>query len=299
MEGLNYHHLYYFYVVAREGGVSNASTFLRLASPTISGQVRQLEESLGEKLFDRVGRGLVLTDMGETVFHYAEEIFATGRELLDTLQGRPTGRPQRLTVGVADMLPKLIAHDLVQPALSLSAPIRLVIRQGTHEQLVNDLATGRVDVVLSDSPVSSPSKIKAFNHVLGECGTSFVATAKVKRALRGAFPECLTGAPMLAAGEGSGARRAVDAWLDANAIRPLIQGEFADSALLKVFGSEGLGFFSVPTAIEASVCEQFSVVLLGRVDSIRARFFAISGERKVKHPAVLAICASAKDRMFA
>jgi LysR family transcriptional activator of nhaA len=299
MEWLNYHHLLYFHVVAREGGVAKASKVLRVAPPTISGQIRLLEESLGEKLFTREGRGLVLTEVGRTVFQYSEEIFSVGRELMDTLRGRPSGRPQQLIVGVTDALPKLVAHDLIRPALSLPEPIRLIVREGTHERLLTDLAGGFVDVVLSDAPVGPPTRIKAFNHGLGECGTSFVCTPSVAASLRGEFPRCLDGAPMIVPGEVTGARRALHAWLDANGLRPVIHGEFDDSALLKVFGAEGLGVFAVPSVIEASVCAQFGVSVLGRVASVRARFFAITVERRVKHPAVVAICSAAKQHLFA
>lgn len=296
MEWLNYHHLLYFYVVAREGGVARASKVLRVAPPTISGQVRLLEEALGEKLFEREGRGLVLTEVGRIAFQYAEEIFGIGRELMDTLRGRPTGKPQRLTVGVADSLPKLVAHNLIRPALD--STVRLVVRQGQHERLLSDLASGGVDVVLSDAPVSPPTRVKAFNHNLGECGMSFVASTKFSRTLKGSFPECLDGAAFIAPGDSTGSRRAIDAWLDANSIRPTVVAEFEDSALLKVFGGEGLGFFAVPTVVEKDVCEQFNVSVIGRVPTLRARFYAITVERRVKHPAVVAICATAKERLF-
>ncbi len=296
MEWLNYHHLLYFYVVAREGGVARASKVLRVAPPTISGQVRLLEESLGEKLFEREGRGLVLTEVGRTTFEYAEEIFSVGRELMDTLRGRPTGKPQRLTVGVADSLPKLVAFNLIRPALD--ATVRLVVRQGQHERLLSELGTGTVDVVLSDAPVSPPTRVKAFNHNLGECGMTFVASPRFAKALKGNFPECLDGAAFIAPSEATGARRAIDAWLDAHSIRPSIVAEFEDSALLKVFGSEGLGFFAVPTVVEKDVCEQYNVSVIGREPALRARFYAITVERRVKHPAVVSICTTAKERLF-
>jgi LysR family transcriptional activator of nhaA len=298
MEWLNYHHLLYFHVVAREGGVAKASKVLRVAPPTISGQIRLLEESIGEKLFTREGRGLVLTEVGRTVFLYSEEIFSVGRELMDTLRGRPSGRPQQLVVGVTDSVPKLVAHDLIRPALVLPEPIRLIVREGPHDRLLADLGGGQVDVVLSDAPVGPSARIKAFNHGLGECGTSFVAAPSIASALRGEFPRCLEKAPMIVPGDSTGGRRALHAWLDANGLRPVVQGEFDDSALLKVFGAEGLGVFTVPTVIEASVCAQFGVSVIGRVSTLRARFFAITVERRVKHPAVVAICTAAKQQLF-
>lgn len=297
-EWLNYHHLLYFYVVAREGGVAKASKLLRVAPPTISGQVRLLEESLGEKLFAREGRGLVLTEVGRTVFQYAEEIFSVGRELMDTVRGRPTGRPHRLVVGVTDAMPKLVAHNLIRPALELAEPVRLSVRDGSHERLLQELVGGAVDVVLSDAPVGPPNRIKAFNHNLGECGTSFVATKAVARTIVKDFPNSLDGKPMVVASEATGARRSIDAWLDAHSIRPTIVGEFDDSALLKVFGAEGRGVFAVPTVIETDVCEQYKVEVVGRVPTLRARYYAITVERRVKHPAVVAMCTAAKDRLF-
>jgi LysR family transcriptional activator of nhaA len=297
-EWLNYHHLLYFYVVAREGGVGKASKVLRVAPPTISGQVRLLEESLGEKLFAREGRGLVLTEVGRTVYQYAEEIFSVGRELMDTLRGRPTGRPRRLVVAVTDSLPKLVAHELIRPALSSDEPLRLIVREGAHDRLLQELVAGSVDVVLSDAPVAPPNRIKAFNHNLGECGTSFVARKSIADALRGEFPQSLQGQPMLVPGENTGARRSLDAWLDAHSLRPMIVAEFDDRALLKVFGADGLGIFTVPSVIEKDVCKQFDLEVVGRVAQMRARFYAITVERRVKHPSVVAICNSAKTRLF-
>jgi LysR family transcriptional activator of nhaA len=297
-EWLNYHHLLYFYIVAREGGVAKASKLLRVAPPTISGQVRLLEESLGEKLFAREGRGLALTEVGRTVFLYAEEIFSVGRELMDTVRGRPTGRPRRLVVGVTDAMPKLVVANLIRPALELAEPLRLTVREGSHERLLQDLGGGSVDVVLSDAPVSPPTRIKAFNHSLGECGMSFVASRALARSLTKDFPKSLDAKPMLLASDTTGARRSIDAWLDAQSIRPVVVAEFDDSALLKVLGAEGRGVFAVPTVIEADVCEQYRVEVVGRVAALRARFYAITVERRVKHPAVVAICSAAKDRLF-
>ncbi len=297
-EWLNYHHLLYFYIVAREGGVAKASKLLRVAPPTISGQVRLLEESLGEKLFSREGRGLALTEVGRTVYLYAEEIFSVGRELLDTVRGRPTGRPRRLVVGVTDAMPKLVVANLIRPAFELPEPMRVTVREGSHERLLQDLVAGSVDVVLSDAPVSPPNRIKAFNHSLGECGTSFLASRTLARSLTKDFPKNLEGKPMLLASDATGARRSIDAWLDAQSIRPVVVAEFDDTALLKVLGAEGRGVFAVPSVIETDVCEQYRVEVVGRVAALRARFYAITVERRVKHPAVVAICTAAKDRLF-
>ncbi len=243
MEWLNYHHLLYFWTVAREGSVTRASQQLRLAQPTVSGQLKALEEALGEKLFERTGRRLVLTDVGRVVFRYADEIFSLGRELQDTLKGRPTGRPVRFTVGVADAVPKLVAYRLLLPALSLPEPVHVVCREDKPERLIAELAAHSLDLVISDGPLGAGAKVKAYSHLL-------------------------------------------------------VVGEIEDGALLKTFGQAGLGLFPAPLAIEAEVRAQFGVKLVGRLDAVRERFYALSVERKIKHPAVLAISEAARRKLF-
>jgi LysR family transcriptional activator of nhaA len=298
MQWLNYHHLLYFWTVAREGSIVRACAQLHLTQPTISGQLRSLEKALGGKLFARAGRNLVLTDTGRLVFRYADDIFALGRELQDTLAGRPAGRPLRLVVGVADSLPKLIVYRLLEPALRLPEPVQIVCEQGKPEQLLAQLALHTLDVVLADAPVGPAHKIRAFNHLLGESGVSFFATARLAARYRRGFPHSLDGAPFLLPAENTMLRRSLDQWFDAQGIRPLIRGEFADPALLKVFGQTGTGVFAVRTAVEAETQRQHRVRLLGRVAAIRERFFAISLERKLKHPAVVAITETARAKLF-
>jgi LysR family transcriptional activator of nhaA len=298
MQWLNYHHLLYFWTVAREGSIVRACAQLHLTQPTISGQLRSLEKALGGKLFARAGRNLVLTDTGRLVFRYADDIFALGRELQDTLAGRPAGRPLRLVVGVADSLPKLIVYRLLEPALRLPEPVQIVCEQGKPEQLLAQLALHTLDVVLADAPVGPAHKIRAFNHLLGESGVSFFATARLAARYRRGFPRSLDGAPFLLPAENTMLRRALDQWFDAQGIRPLIRGEFADPALLKVFGQSGTGVFAVRTAVAAETQRQHRVRLLGRVETIRERFFAISLERKLKHPAVVAITETARAKLF-
>jgi LysR family transcriptional activator of nhaA len=298
MEWLNYHHLLYFWTVAREGSVTRASQQLRLAQPTVSGQLKALEEALGEKLFERTGRRLVLTDVGRVVFRYADEIFSLGRELQDTLKGRPTGRPVRFTVGVADAVPKLVAYRLLLPALSLPEPVHVVCREDKPERLIAELAAHSLDLVISDGPLGAGAKVKAYSHLLGETAVGIFGADALATAHRRGFPRSLEGAPLLVPTESSSLRRSLDQWLDAEGIRPRVVGEIEDGALLKTFGQAGLGLFPAPLAIEAEVRAQFGVKLVGRLDAVRERFYALSVERKIKHPAVLAISEAARRKLF-
>lgn len=298
MEWLNYHHLLYFWVVAREGSVTRASQQLRLAQPTVSGQLKSLEDSLGEKLFERTGRRLVLTDVGRVVFRYADEIFTIGRELQDTLRGRPTGRPVRFTVGIADVVPKLVAYRLLLPALSLPEPVHVVCREDKPERLLAELSVHALDLVISDAPVGAGVKVKAYSHLLGETSVGFFGTDALAASHRRAFPRSLDGAPVLLPVETSSLRRGLDHWFEAEGVRPRVVGEVEDSALLKVLGQAGLGLFPAPLAIEAEIRGQYGVKLVGRVDAVKERFYALSVERRIKHPAVLALSEAARARLF-
>ncbi len=299
MEWLNYHHLLYFWTVAREGSLVAAGKVLRLSHPTLSAQIHALEDQLGEKLFERVGRRLALTELGRVVYRYAEEIFSLGREMVDTVKGRATGQPLRLAVGVADVLPKLVVRRLLQPALTLPEPVRLVCYEDSYEKLLGDLALHTLDIVLSDAPVPPGSSVRAFNHLLGETGVSFFATKALARVHRSGFPRSLDGAPFLLPLENLTLRRSLNQWFDRNDIKPRVVAEFEDSALLKVFGSDGVGVFPAPTIIEADVCRQYHVELLGRAPEVRERFYAISAERKLKNPAIVAISQGARHETFA
>lgn len=298
MEWLNYHHLLYFWTVAREGTVARASKQLGLAQPTISGQLQTLEQALGEKLFVRSGRHLVLTEMGQTVYKYADEIFSLGRELQETLKGRPASRPLRLTVGIADFVPKLVVYRLLQPALALAEPIQLVCREGKPERLLAELAVHSLDVVVADTPVAPTVKIRAFSHLLGECGVTFFGAEAMAKRYWKDFPNSLDGAPLLMPAETSALRRALDDWFYEHQIRPIVVGEFDDSSLLKVFGQEGVGLFPVPSVIARDVTRQHDVVEIGQLESVRARFYAISVERRLRHPALVAISAGAREGLF-
>jgi len=298
MEWLNYHHLLYFHAVAKNGSVSRAAEELRLTQPTVSGQVRLLEEALGEKLFERVGRRLELTEVGVIVYRYADEIFGLGRELLDTLRGRPTGRMPQLHVGCSDALPKLATHRLLEPALTLDPPVQVVVREDKTERLLGELSVRGLDLVLSDAPMGSEVRVKAFNHLLGESSIAFFATPGIARALRKDFPLSLDGAPVLLPSEGTALRREIDRYFESHDLRPRVLAEFDDSALMKVFGEHGAGVFPAPTIIEADIVQTYGVEVVGSTDEVRERFYAITVERRIKHPAVAAISEAARGTLF-
>nr|WP_239576983.1 transcriptional activator NhaR [Archangium primigenium] len=294
---LNYHHLLYFWTVARAGSIAKASQELRLAQPTISAQLKLLEDSLGHKLFERQGRRLVLTDVGRTVLRYADDIFRLGNELTHAVNGLPSGQRLRFAVGVTDVVPKLVAESLLHPAFEAFPDIHITCREGPLPQLLASLALHELDVVLSDTPSSEPVSVRSFNHLLGTCGVSFFAAPRLAPLARG-FPRSLEGAPMLLPSEGSSAHRALTAWFEARGVRPLIVGGFDDSALLSAFGQRGHGVFAAPSVIEAEVCRQFNVSVLGRTGDIETGFYAISVERRLRHPAVVAIAERARSHLF-
>jgi LysR family transcriptional activator of nhaA len=287
---LNYQHLKYFWAVSRHGHLTRASEELHLTPQTISAQIRELENGLGEKLFNRRGRSLVLTEAGQVVFRYADEIFSLGQELQDVLRGLPGKEPLRLSVGIADVVPKMIAHHLINPAMHLDNPLRITCREGHLNDLLSELAVHKLDIVLADSPIPTTVRIKAYNHFLGECGITFMASSKLAARLRKGFPQSLDGAPFLVPMKGCALRQKLDEWFESHNLRPLIAGEFEDSALLQVFGQTGSGFFAVPSVLESEVARQYQVKSICRTDSITECFYAISAERRVRHPAVTAIC---------
>ena len=298
MEWLNYHHLLYFWTVVREGGVSKAAEKLRLSQPTVSAQVRMLEHALGERLFVKKGRTQLLTDVGRTVYRYADEIFGIGRELLETLEGRPSGRAMSLTVGVANAVPKLIVYRLLRPAMGRPEEIRLVCREDNAEQLIAQLATYSLDVVIASAPAPGYLPIKVFNHLLGESDTSFFAPTTMAARLRRRFPASLTQVPMLMPTTNSPLRRALDEWFEAEGISPHVVGEFEDTALMQVFGQAGGCVFPAPSAIANDVSRFYGVRRVGRTEAVRERYYVISGERRLKHAGVLAITSAARDQLF-
>lgn len=297
MEWLNYHHLYYFWTVARLGSVTAAAAELRVAQPTVSGQIHALEQSLGRKLFARAGRGLALTPTGETVFRYAGEIFTLGRELQDTLQGRAIGVPARFVVGVSDALPSRVAFRILAPALSLPTPVHLVCRQDRTDRLVADLALHTLDLVLADAPIGPGGPVRAFNHPLGECGVVFAASAELAASHRRRFPRSLDGAPMILPGGNSALRRALEQWFVAQELRPRVVAEIDDSALRKSFAQSGAGIVALPAVAEDELLRHYELARVGATDGVRERFYALSLERRLKHPAVLAICSAARGSL--
>jgi LysR family transcriptional activator of nhaA len=299
MEWLNYHHLLYFWTVAKEGSIARACEKLRLAQPTISGQLRLLEETLGEKLFVKQGRGLAMTEVGQVVYRYADDIFGLGRELQDVLKGRPRGRPLRLFAGVSDLIPKLIAYRVLRPAIEMAEPVQIICDEGPPEHLLAELAEHRMDVVLSDAPIPPTVPVKAYNHLLGTSTATIFAAPQLAARFRKNFPACLDGAPFLLPMHESSLRRPLEQWFDSENIRPTIIGEFKDRALMTTFGRAGAGVFAAPTAIEKEIRDQYRVVSIGRIDSIVERFYAISAERKLKHPAVVKISEAAREKLFA
>lgn len=298
VDWLNYHHLLYFWMVAKEGGISRAAEQLHLAQPTLSSQVKKLEKSLGAELFDRVGRSMVLTETGQTVYRYADEIFSLGRELTDTLNGLPSQKRLKLVVGVPDVLPKLVVYQLLRPALDLAEQVQLECYEGKLPELLAELALHRIDIVLADAPITPQSHVRAFNHLLGECGVTVFGTCDLAKQHRRQFPDSLQNAPMLLPTQNTSLRRELERWFDEHEIRPSVVHEFEDSAILKVFGQAGEGLFASPTAIESEVSKQYSVQVVGRIAEVKERFYAISVERRLKHPAVVAISNSARNKLF-
>lgn len=298
MEWLNYHHLLYFWTVMREGSLTAASARLSLAPSTVSAQLGRLEEAIGGKLFRRMGRNLEPTDLGHLVYRYADEIFSLGREMMDTVRGRPQAGPLSLKVGVVNVLPKFIVRRLLEPSLQLPEKVKLVCFEDKEDALLGELAMHTLDVVLSDSPLRAGLSVKAYSHLLGECGITFFATEELASHLCLDFPQSLHEAPMLLPMEMTALRGALDRWFSSLGIRPTIAGEFDDSALIMVFGQEGDGVFVAPTVIEKEILRQHKVKVVGRTHAVRERFYAISVERIIKHPAVAAIFEAARHNLF-
>jgi LysR family transcriptional activator of nhaA len=298
MDWLNYHHLLYFWLVAREGGVAPAAARLRLAHQTVSAQVHALEHALGEKLFECAGRRLALTELGRVAYRYADEIFALGAELQETLRGRPSGRPLRLVVGVADAVPKLIARSLLAPAQRIPEPVRLICREDKPERLLAALALHELDVVLADAPVPAGSGVRAYSHLLGECAVALFAPPAVARRLARGFPRSLDAAPVVLPAENSALRRALEDWFEGEGVRPQVVAEFDDSALLKAFAQDGEAAFAAPEPIAAEVERQYRVQRIATLAGVRERFYAITVERRLRHPGVLAISATARTSLF-
>jgi LysR family transcriptional activator of nhaA len=295
MEWTNYNHLFYFWTVARHGSVSKASDELHLSQPTISEQVRKLEESLGVKLFERAGRGIRLSEAGQVAFRHAEEIFRQGRALRAALSPGAPAVAARLVVGLAPSLSKQVACRLIAPALRGRTAPRLLCVEDSPEQLFARLALHQLDVILSDEPLPSGAHFKAFNHRIGSSGISFMAQKGSGKQRRGRkFPQHLDGEPFLMPEPNTDLHNSLQNWFDSNRIRPSIVGEFSDSALLNIFGQQGIGVFAVPTIVERDVRAQYKVEVLGRTSEIKSEIYAITADRRITHPAVIAISKAAR-----
>jgi LysR family transcriptional regulator, transcriptional activator of nhaA len=299
MEWLNFHHLRYFWTVARRGSVRKAAEELRVSQPSISAQLGLLEEALGEKLFQRSGRNLVLSEMGQLVLSYADEIFSAGRELLSAVKQGPSSRALRLNVGMTDSLSKLIAFEILKPAFHFPHPVHIICRQAEIGPLVNRLQAHRLDIVLADEPASSSLKTRTFNHKLGRSGVTFCAVPAIANKLRRNFPRSLHQAPALLPSENMGMRGALEKWFDANDLRPRLVGEFEDSALMEVAASGALGFTAVHTVVDSAALKHYGLKVIAKVEECGSDFYAITAERRLKHPAAAAITEHAYSQLFA
>lgn len=297
-ETINYKHLSYFHVVAHEGSIAKASKRLHITPQTISGQLSLLEERIGSDLFERDGRGLKLTEMGRLVLRYADEIFDLGRELSDVIRGAPVIGPSEFIVSAASALPKTIVYKIIEPALGIEHEVDLTCKEGPVEAILSELAIHKVDMVLTDTPLSGNLNVKAYNHFLGQSSLMFFAAPHLARKYKRNFPLSLNNAPMLVPTKQYSIRQLFDSWLTEQNIYPMIHGQFDDSALMKSFGQAGMGIFFMPSIIADEVCHNFNVKAIGEITEMQQKFYAISAERKVKHPAVAAICDSARHTLF-
>ena len=298
MSSLNYKHLRYFWMVAKTGSIARAAEQLHLTPHAISGQLSEFAQTLGVELFRRSGRKLELTDTGQRILSYAEDIFTTGDELLEVLRDQTAARSVPFRVGIADSVSKAIAYRLLEPALKLAEPVRLVCREGRLAPLLAELAVHRLEMIIADRPMPTHLNVRGYNHLLGESGLTVFGTLRLTKSLSGRFPASLNNAPFLLPGEDVAIRSKLLQWLEANDLRPRIVGEFDDSALMKAFGQAGAGLFVAPTVITDHVCAQYKVVVIGRIDSVVEQIYAITTERRLSHPATVAISQAARQHMF-
>lgn len=296
--GLNLRHLYYFWVVAKEGGVTRAAERLGVAIQTISMQLAQLEQAIGKSLLTTQGRRLVLTEAGRVALNYADQIFLLEEQMQAALAETDLGSSMRLTVGISDSLPKLIAYRLLESALKLPQKVRLECYEGKFESLLADLALHKLDVVLTDRPVSAGTSLRVFSHPLGECQIMLFGIPALAKKYRADFPASLHGAPVLLPTRNNAVRGRIDQWFESHNVRPDVVGEFEDSALLSTFGRSGLGLFPAASILAADVAEQFGAELVGELSQVQEQFFAVSTERKIKHVAVEAILTATHGGVF-
>lgn len=296
---MNFKHLRYFWVTAKAGGIMRAGEQLHTTPQTLSGQIKLLEEWLGRKLFKKSGRNLELTEDGRIALGYADQIFTLGAELESALQGAREGKKVLdFSVGVADSVTKSIAYHLLEPALSIAEPVRLICVEGKFPDLLAQLALNRLDLVIADEPMSRKLSVRAFNHALGGTAMSFFCTPALKAKLRGKFPQCMTNQPLLIPGAQASVRGQLEGWLTRHGVQPRIVGEFDDGALMNAFGREGRGVFMAPSVVEDEIVRQFGVKVIGRTEELRDEFFAVTVERRITHPCVVAITNAARVKLF-
>jgi LysR family transcriptional regulator, transcriptional activator of nhaA len=299
VEWLNYHHLRYFWTVAKEGSLKKAAEKLHVSQPSISAQLSELEEVLGEKLFRRSGRTKVLTDAGQVALRFADEIFSLGREMVNAVKQRPTAQALRLYVGVADSFPKLVTNEILKPVFAMAQPAHVICREGKLDDLVGQLAAHRLDIVLADEPASSSTKVRTFNHPLGESSISFCASGKLAAGLKKGFPNSLHEAPALLPSDNTVLRRVVETWFREVGVQPRVVAEFEDLALMKVMAAEGRGFIVLPSVVADEAVRRYGFRIVGTSDSCRVQFHAITAERRIAHPAVALITEQARNELFA
>ena len=296
---MNFKHLHYFWATAKAGGIVRAGEQLHITPQTLSGQIKLLEDRLGCRLFRKSGRRLELTGQGRVALGYADQIFALSAEMEAAIGAASEGEHVlEFRVGIADSVPKSLAYRLLEPALGLPETVRLICTEGKFEDLLAQMAVHRIDLVIADEPMSKQLSVKAFNHALGTTAMSFFASPALKRTLKGTFPHNLDGAPILIQGSGSAMRQRLELWLTQQQVHPRAVGEFDDAALMKAFGREGRGVFMSPRVLEGETCEQYGVRVVGRTDELVEEFYAISVERRITHPCVVAITQAARGRFF-
>ena len=295
MSPLNYNHLYYFYAVAKEGSIVKASETLNLTPQTISGQISNFENQIGILLFDRKGRKLHLSEFGQLIFSYAEEIFQIGGELKNVIATQQPNQHLTFTVGITDVIPKTLAYQLLKPALDMADPIRLICHEGDQESLLAELAVNKLDLILTDQPLQPGNNVKAYNHQLAESGLTFFASSSITKNITEDFPLCLSEKPFLMQSKKSVIHQRLSSWFQTHNIAPIIVAEFDDSALMKSFGQSGYGIFAGPTLIEKHIVSQYNVTVIGRTDELKEQYYAISPERRLKHPAIIEIVNAITD----
>ncbi|MBC3807654.1 transcriptional activator NhaR [Undibacterium seohonense] len=298
MAALNFKHLRYYWMVAKTGSIAKAAEQLHLTAHAISGQINEFEETLGVELFRKAGRNIELTEAGRRILNYADTIFNTSDQLLDELRDQMATRRRTLRIGIADAVPKIIAYRLIQPALTIEEPIRINCREGRLDLLLGELALHKLDLIIADRPLTPGSNVRAYNHLLGECGLTVFATSTLARQFKGKFPQKLNQAPFLIPGEDVAIQGKLLRWFDENQIRPTIVGEFDDGALMKAFGSGGAGFFVAPSAMQRDICLQYNVVAVGDIPNVVEQIYVITTERRLSDPAIVTINQTAKNDIF-